>query len=40
MSAALAFGKDEEIKKKIIGTLGLKDSDMKPQERKQRDVDL
>ena len=32
MSAALAF-ENEEIKKKIIGTLGLKDSDMKPQER-------
>jgi len=32
MSTVLAL-ENEEIKKKIIGTLGLKDSDMKPQER-------
>jgi putative toxin-antitoxin system antitoxin component (TIGR02293 family) len=32
MSTVLAF-ENEEIKKKIIGTLGLKSSDMKPQER-------
>ena len=32
MSTALAF-ENEEIKKKIIGTLGLKNSDVKPRER-------
>lgn len=32
MRTALAF-EPEEIKKKIIGTLGLKDSDLKPKER-------
>jgi len=32
MSTALAF-ESEEIKKKIIGTLGLKASDMKPRDR-------
>jgi putative toxin-antitoxin system antitoxin component (TIGR02293 family) len=32
MKSALAL-ENEEIKKKIIGTLGLKDSDLKPRER-------
>lgn len=32
MSSPLVF-ENEEIKKKIIGTLGLKDSDLKPRER-------